>query len=462
MLAALGLRQMQLSDTSARGRGDRLGAEEPDGMSWRALRGLSEASVPHGPTVRLERIQNDYDSDSEEADDSSSDDALPPVIAEETEVGVTIEDNDDDDDDDLSDKYFVAILALCVGIALLIFLFIVCLYDQIFGTALPEAQIKPLVAKAGAAAVANPLAPSHPDAAKMDVVVAPAGPSVKQAEGKSHAMVGGAVALTATTQVGSDINGGKADKTVPPRSIPMSDMRKSPATSPDRNIEDLNLPVVPAMQPQISLAADSFKNSSRAAAAPPQQNFYSMTAPAPAPSRIEHDSESDDEELVPAVPLQAASRGFTPVRGKNELSQNAPSPQEAKRFAAKMDQAARTGSLDEIEKLLVEGADKNGNGQGQMSPLHQAALNGQVEAVRLLVRKGADVNQLSDGASPLTLAASRGHMQVCQVFLQECRNVEHLEQAQEAAKQGGYSDVVKLLKSESQRKHQFRSLSYAL
>ena len=69
---------------------------------------------------------------------------------------------------------------------------------------------------------------------------------------------------------------------------------------------------------------------------------------------------------------------------------------------------ARDGESAEV--LLCAGAEPNGRGEGDFTPLHTAAQNGDVELMRLLLEHGADADATaSNGRTPGDLAREAGH-----------------------------------------------------
>jgi ankyrin repeat protein len=75
-------------------------------------------------------------------------------------------------------------------------------------------------------------------------------------------------------------------------------------------------------------------------------------------------------------------------------------------------QAARTGSLDAIKRLLDSGADVNRPGptgdDWDATPLQHAILARQSGAVRLLLQRGADPNRVGGPKSPAPLLLAAG------------------------------------------------------
>jgi len=116
----------------------------------------------------------------------------------------------------------------------------------------------------------------------------------------------------------------------------------------------------------------------------------------------------------------------------DEYNRQEPSPWEHwKRSGdAKLDLVgfAYVGNIDEVVRLLSDGADPNGrapddrmkfsHGPGGYLPLHAAARGGHVEVVRKLIAAGADVNALDQcDNSPMCEAASPGHIGVAELLV---------------------------------------------
>jgi ankyrin repeat protein len=75
--------------------------------------------------------------------------------------------------------------------------------------------------------------------------------------------------------------------------------------------------------------------------------------------------------------------------------------------------AANSGRLEEVERLLGQGADINTRASNGMTPLILASWRGHTEVVELLLRKGADVNaKTKTGSTALKFATDRGHKKI--------------------------------------------------
>jgi hypothetical protein len=82
-------------------------------------------------------------------------------------------------------------------------------------------------------------------------------------------------------------------------------------------------------------------------------------------------------------------------------------------------EAAGSGDVTEVRRLVAAGADVNKQDEDGMRPLHVAATTGHVETVKTLVELGADKNaQDAFGLTPLHCAALKGHVETVKVLAQ--------------------------------------------
>ena len=120
--------------------------------------------------------------------------------------------------------------------------------------------------------------------------------------------------------------------------------------------------------------------------------------------------------------------------------------------------AARYGH-SEIAKLLVQnGADVDAKNNNQKTPLHLAAENGPSEIAELLLQSGADVNAKNKYQdTPLHLAASNGNFEIVKLLLQNGANVNAKNKWQDTplhwAAVQGYPEVVEFLFKHGARNH---------
>ncbi len=72
-----------------------------------------------------------------------------------------------------------------------------------------------------------------------------------------------------------------------------------------------------------------------------------------------------------------------------------------------------------VERLLAAGADIDGPGREEQTPLMIAARSGRVRSVALLLKQGADVNAVDakNGNTALMLAANRGLIDIVELLL---------------------------------------------
>ncbi|WP_264705088.1 ankyrin repeat domain-containing protein [Wolbachia endosymbiont (group A) of Gymnosoma rotundatum] len=84
-------------------------------------------------------------------------------------------------------------------------------------------------------------------------------------------------------------------------------------------------------------------------------------------------------------------------------------------------EAAKSGNINEVNRLISEGASVNATDQNGNTPLHWAAKNGHEEVVEsLLGKEGIDVNaQDRDNNTPLHWAAVKGHKEVLEALLEK-------------------------------------------
>ena len=115
--------------------------------------------------------------------------------------------------------------------------------------------------------------------------------------------------------------------------------------------------------------------------------------------------------------------------------------------------AVQNGHTDVVKVLLGKNADVNAKDKVHgMTPIYMAVQSGSEEIIRLLLDKGADVNvRITDtGTSPLMIAAYKGRTEVVKLLLEKGADVNAKEKsggtALDAAKEGGHTDIVQLLK----------------
>lgn len=86
--------------------------------------------------------------------------------------------------------------------------------------------------------------------------------------------------------------------------------------------------------------------------------------------------------------------------------------------AAVIHDAAKSGDLDEIQRLVVKGVDVNEKTIGDETPLMVAALAGNGEIVNYLLQRGADINaQSASGLTALHAAAYAGQTEIVSLLV---------------------------------------------
>lgn len=82
--------------------------------------------------------------------------------------------------------------------------------------------------------------------------------------------------------------------------------------------------------------------------------------------------------------------------------------------------AAREGNVDEVAKLIAQGADLSIRDKLSRTPLHLAAWSGQLECCKALIAEGADkASAAQDDTTALHFAAQKGHAEVVRFLLNE-------------------------------------------
>ncbi len=116
-------------------------------------------------------------------------------------------------------------------------------------------------------------------------------------------------------------------------------------------------------------------------------------------------------------------------------------------------QAAQDGDLNRVKQALVGGGHLEARGQDGATPLHMAAWKGHVPVVEFLLKSGANIHALnSKGRTALHWAAPNGRLEVVQVLLKAGVRIDHQDQfgitaLSFAAQQGQTAVVALLLKS---------------
>lgn len=86
--------------------------------------------------------------------------------------------------------------------------------------------------------------------------------------------------------------------------------------------------------------------------------------------------------------------------------------------AGVLHEAAKTGDLERVQKLVVQGVDVNEDNANGETPLILASLEGQGEVTSYLLQRGARVDaRSSSGMSPLHAAAYGGHADIAALLI---------------------------------------------
>lgn len=123
--------------------------------------------------------------------------------------------------------------------------------------------------------------------------------------------------------------------------------------------------------------------------------------------------------------------------------------------------AAKVGDLEQVQRLIVQGADVNGKAIRDETPLIIASLAGNGEIVNYLLQRGADINaRNASGLTALHAAAYGGHTDIVVLLVVKGANVNdasnrfgvtplhvaaeenHLETVQALLKQGADTSAV--------------------
>lgn len=87
-------------------------------------------------------------------------------------------------------------------------------------------------------------------------------------------------------------------------------------------------------------------------------------------------------------------------------------------FADAIHDAAKSGDLEKVQRLVIDGTDVNGRGINDETPLIVASLEGQGEIANYLLQRGADIAaRNAGGLSALHAAAYAGHRDIVALLL---------------------------------------------
>jgi ankyrin repeat protein/beta-lactamase regulating signal transducer with metallopeptidase domain len=101
-----------------------------------------------------------------------------------------------------------------------------------------------------------------------------------------------------------------------------------------------------------------------------------------------------------------------------------------KQPALSLHEAAAAGDLEQVNKLLAQGADIHAKDEDGRTPLHSAAWYGQKDVVAVLLAQGANVNEADgSGKTPLHLAANFGQKLVPELLLAQGTQINARDKA---------------------------------
>ena len=87
--------------------------------------------------------------------------------------------------------------------------------------------------------------------------------------------------------------------------------------------------------------------------------------------------------------------------------------------------AVKSGSVEEVERLLEQGADVHcTDGEYGLPPIHRIGDKPSVPVVQLLLSHGADVNAMQSEGSPLMMCAYCGYLELAKVLLKNGAEVD--------------------------------------
>ncbi len=155
-----------------------------------------------------------------------------------------------------------------------------------------------------------------------------------------------------------------------------------------------------------------------------------------------------------ALALAPETAHFTNLSAATIQEPGPQTKEKRRRLSSRLDralyEAAESGDISDIDKLLNAGANVNCALDGDGSPLIGASREGQLAAVRLLLDRGADPNMPVPGdGNPLIMAAREGHADVVTLLLDRGAKIDEMvpsdENALIQASWKGRLQVVKLL-----------------
>ncbi len=154
-----------------------------------------------------------------------------------------------------------------------------------------------------------------------------------------------------------------------------------------------------------------------------------------------------DQRMLNYLPIQEASIAQVSVVSKTLKASK------SDEYTEDLINASEKGDLETVSSLLAGGANPNGIGTGDWTPLKKAAGKGHIEIVRLLVENGADVNPKGQyEMTALHHAAARHHDDIVEYLLEQGADINAKNDEDETplrweSKFGGNIDTCRLLVS---------------